>query len=147
MAPSLAAGHSLCILIRAIICMSKKSSFVCSKTPKVRLLFLACAIKELKPAAFSSPGRQPEVRCFPNYLVFTLQHLYFNCLFTSRDDYFENLGETNVLACEVSTSGFRAWLKDVTCLSSLFTLPEPAVALSLRGTRVVFPSSNLGAPL
>lgn len=127
--------------------MSKKSSFVCSKTPKVRLLFLKCAIKELKPAAFSSHGRQPEVRCFPNYLVFTLQHLYFKCLFTCRDDYFERLGETNVLAGELFTSGYRPWLKNVARLSSLFTLPEPAVSLSLRGTRVFFPSSNLGASL
>ena len=38
-------------------------------------------------------------------------------LCASRDDHFENLGETNVLACKMFTS--RPWLKNVACLSSL----------------------------
>ena len=42
-------------------------------------------------------------------------------LFTSRDNYFENLRETAVLACEMFTSGCRLWLKNVACLSSLWT--------------------------
>ena len=44
----------------------------------------------------------------------------FKSLCASRDDYFENLGETNALACEMFTSGCRPWLKNVACLSSLF---------------------------
>ena len=36
-----------------------------------------------------------------------------------RDDYFINLKESTVLACEPSTSGFRPWLENVTCFSSL----------------------------
>ena len=47
-------------------------------------------------------------------------HIYiFKCLFTSRDDQFENLGEASVLACEMFTPGFRRWIKTVACLSSL----------------------------
>ena len=54
-------------------------------------------------------------------------HIYiFKSLFTSTDDYFENLGETNVLACKMFTSGYRPWLKNVACLSSL-TSPVPAL--------------------
>ena len=50
-------------------------------------------------------------------------HIYiFKYLFTSRDDYFENLRETTALACEMFTSGCRPWLKNVACLSSLITL-------------------------
>ena len=50
-------------------------------------------------------------------------HIYiFKHLFTSRDDYFENLRETTVLACEMFTSSCRPWLKNVACLSSLFFL-------------------------
>ena len=47
-------------------------------------------------------------------------HIYiFKSLCASTDDYFENLGETNVLACKMCTSGCRPWLKNVACLSSL----------------------------
>ena len=47
-------------------------------------------------------------------------HFYiFKSLCASRDDYFENLGETNVLARKMFTSGCRPWLQNVTCLSSL----------------------------
>ena len=76
-------------------------------------------IRELKHATFLSHRRTPEVYCFPILLVFTLPHLYFKSLCASRDDYFENLGETNVLACKMFTSGCRPWLKNVACLSSL----------------------------
>ena len=38
-------------------------------------------------------------------------------LFGSRDAKFENLGETNVLTCEMFTSTFRSGLKYVSCLS------------------------------
>ena len=49
-------------------------------------------------------------------------HIYiFKSLCASRDDYFENLGETNVLACKMFTSGCRPWLKNVACLSSLLS--------------------------
>ena len=41
------------------------------------------------------------------------------CLFSGSDDYFENLRETSVLACEMFTSGFHPRLKNVACLSSL----------------------------
>ena len=43
-------------------------------------------------------------------------------VFTSRYVQFENLRETTVLACEMSTSGCRPWLKNVACLSSLLLL-------------------------
>ena len=44
-------------------------------------------------------------------------HIYiFKSLCASKDDYFENLGETNVLACKMFTSGCRPWLKNVACL-------------------------------
>ena len=47
-------------------------------------------------------------------------HIYIvKYLFTSRDDYFENLSNTPVVACEMFTSGCRPWLKNVACLSSL----------------------------
>ena len=46
-------------------------------------------------------------------------HIYiFKFLCASRDDYFENLGETFVLACKMFTSGCRPWLKNVACLIS-----------------------------
>ena len=49
-------------------------------------------------------------------------HIYiFKSLCATRDDNFENLGETNVLACKMFTSGYRPWLKNVACLSSLLT--------------------------
>ena len=49
-------------------------------------------------------------------------HIYiFKFLCASRDDYFENLGETFVLACKVFTSGCRPWLKNVACLSFLLS--------------------------
>ena len=48
-------------------------------------------------------------------------HIYIvKCLFSCRDDWFENLGETTVKACEMFTSGRRRWLKNAACLSSLF---------------------------
>ena len=79
-------------------------------------------IRELKHATFLSHGPTLEVYCFPSLLVFTLPYLYFKSICASRDDYFENLGETNVLACKMFTSGCRPWLKNVACLSSL--MPE-----------------------
>jgi len=51
-----------------------------------------------------------------HYLIYI-----FKSLCTSRDDYFENLGETNVLACKMFTSGCRPWLKNLACLSSLIS--------------------------
>ena len=55
-------------------------------------------------------------------------HIYiFKYLFTSRDDYFENLRETTVLACEMFTSGCRPWLKNVACLSSLLLTSTPVM--------------------
>ena len=47
-------------------------------------------------------------------------HIYISkSLCASRDDYFENLGETFVLACKMFASGCRPWLTNVACLSSL----------------------------
>ena len=43
-------------------------------------------------------------------------------LFTSRDDWFENRGETTVLVWEMFSSGFRPWLESGVCLSSLLAL-------------------------
>ena len=51
---------------------------------------------------------------FSHYHIFIVESL-----FTCRDVYFENLGKTTVLACELFTSGCRPWLKNVACLSSL----------------------------
>jgi len=45
-------------------------------------------------------------------------HIYiFKSLCPSRDDYFENLRETNVLACKMFTSSCRPWLKNIACLT------------------------------
>ena len=56
--------------------------------------------------------------CFPVSLVFTLPHLYFKVSLRFRDDYFENLGETNVLAWKMFTYSCRPWLKNLACLLS-----------------------------
>ena len=42
-------------------------------------------------------------------------------LFTSRDNYFGNLGETTVLACMIFTFSVCPWFKNITCLSSLIS--------------------------
>ena len=44
------------------------------------------------------------------YLSSHYQIYIFKFLCASRDDYFENLGETYVLACKMFTSGCRPWL-------------------------------------
>ena len=75
-------------------------------------------------------------------------HIYiFKSLCPSRADYFENLRETNVLACKMFTSGCCPWLKNVVCslitsLSAIFdagnvTWPSLVFELKLRprGTR------------
>ena len=50
-------------------------------------------------------------------------HLYIaKCLFSSREDLFENLAETTALACEMLTSGCRPWLKNVACLLGPYCL-------------------------
>mgnify|MGYP006862601755 CR=1 FL=1 len=60
-------------------------------------------------------------------------HMYiFKSLCASRDDYFENLGETNALACEMFTSGCRPWLKNVACLSSLISGTVQSLVTKLR---------------
>ena len=76
--------------------------------------------KELKHATFFSHGRQQELRCF-----LTGNRLYscLGCLH-STTFVFENLGETSVLACEMFTSGFLPWLKNVGLFSSLTSLQE-----------------------
>ena len=56
------------------------------------------------------------------FVFYFSSHYHINVvesLFTSRYDQFENLRETTVLACEMSTSGWRPWLENVACLSSL----------------------------
>ena len=69
--------------------------------------------------AFLSHGRQLEVSCF-------LFNLSSRCLiyivkyhFTGGDDNFVSMAETTFLACKIFTSGFRSWLKNGACLSSL----------------------------
>lgn len=52
------------------------------------------------------------------WIAFTPPHLYCYVVFTSGDEWFENLGETTVLACGISTSDFRPLLKSVACLIS-----------------------------
>lgn len=47
-----------------------------------------------------------------------------NCLFTSREDSFENLGETIVLAGKMFTFCFHGWVKKVACLCSLLNHDE-----------------------
>ena len=60
--------------------------------------------------------------------VFNLSLHYYTYivkyLFTSRHDYFQNLRETTVLACEMFTSACRPWLENVACLSSLHIFAE-----------------------
>ena len=61
------------------------------------------------------------------FVFYFSSHYHINVvesLFTSRYDQFENLRETTVLACEMSTSGWRPWLKNVACLSSLMTATD-----------------------
>ena len=67
------------------------------------------SIWEMKHATFFSHGRQPEVSFFS---LFTFVHTTIIVWVKKRDDYFGNLEETTVLACEMFTSGFRPWLKN-----------------------------------
>ena len=64
------------------------------------------------------------------FFCFTLALLHFvyifKYVFTSGDDWFENLRETSALACKMITSGFLPWLKNVACLSSLLKTSERA---------------------
>jgi len=80
-------------------------------------------IGELEHATFLSHGRTREVYCFPILLVFTLPHILslFALVETICLKMWENLGEINVLACKMFTSGCRPWLKNVACLSSLLS--------------------------
>ena len=70
--------------------------------------------KKLKHATLVSQGWKPEVSflfftvCLPNLYCSSHYQIYIvKCLYTRRDDYFENLGKATVLACEMFTSGFR----------------------------------------
>ena len=54
-----------------------------------------------------------------SYLTCLYYHIYIaKCLSPRRDNHFENLRETTVLACKMSCFGFRPWIKNVACLSS-----------------------------
>ena len=70
-------------------------------------------------------------------------HIYIvEYLFTSRDDYFENLRNTTVLAYEMFTSGCRPWLKNVACLISLLLiLIDAGSYLQLLAANRLLPSS------
>ena len=57
------------------------------------------------------------------FLIYIVKYL-----FISRDDYFENLRNTTVLAYEMFTCGCRPWLKNVACLSSLLRVTLRALA-------------------
>ena len=54
-------------------------------------------------------------------------------LFTSRDDFLQNLGQTTVVACKMFTSGFRPWLQKRGVLK--FVRAELILTL-VRGTRI-----------
>ena len=63
-------------------------------------------------------------------------------LFTSRDDLFENLEETTILACQMFTSGFRPRFKNGSCLTSLTyklknTLTYKTTKMNLRKTSLL----------
>ena len=65
-------------------------------------------------------GRQPEVGLFP-FNLSSHYHVYIvykfkKYLFTHE---FENLEEATVLACEMCTSGFGLWPRNVACLMSV----------------------------
>ena len=94
-----------------------KLLFAIVKYANLRRSWHRCLSSLVGHATFLSQGRQPEVSLFnlsSSYHIHNVKHL-----FSSGDDWFENLGEANVLTYEMSTSGFRPWLKNVACLSSL----------------------------
>ena len=69
------------------------------------------------------------------FVFYFSSHYHINVvesLFTSRYDQFENLRETTVLACEMSTSGWRPWLKNVACLSSLLLCHSNTESVQLK---------------
>ena len=70
--------------------------------------FLRWRNRELKHATFLTHRRQREVSW-----IYTVGYL-----FTGRDDYFENVRETTVLASEMFAYAFHLWLKKVAYLSS-----------------------------
>ena len=84
----------------------------------VHILLVYKLSKSLSSGCFLSYRQQPEVRFF---FVFTSSSHNHICIvkyhFTSRDNYFENLGEITVQACEMFTSNICLWLKNVACLS------------------------------
>ena len=62
-----------------------------------------------------------------------LKHV-FELRMANGSDLFENLGKTTIPACEMFTSGFLPWFKNVACLNSLIWehLPEiPSVRLKM----------------
>ena len=78
--------------------------------------------------------------------VFNLSsHFHINVaksVFTSRYDQFENLRETTVLACEMFTSGWSPWLKNVACLRSLLlTNTTDIIRGAHKGKFICLPSS------
>ena len=68
-------------------------------------------------------------------------HIYIvKYLFTSSDNYFENLRNTPVLACEMFTSDCRPWLKSVACLRS----PINSTAAQTVTAHILEVKSNVG---
>ena len=63
-------------------------------------------------------------------------------IYTSIGDLCENLGETDALAWEIFSFGFRPWLKNVACLSSLLEN-----SLHLLNYCIYFILSNFRCPL
>ena len=56
------------------------------------------------------------------FLFYLSSHYHihnFKSLCASGDDYLENMGETNVLVCNMFTSGCRPWLKNIAYLRSI----------------------------
>ena len=102
------------LLLRSIVCAIS--------VLREQLWLFTSENTELKHAMFLRHGRTPKCTVFLFYLC-SYYHIYiFKSLCASKDDYLENPGETNVLACKMFTSGCRPWLKNVACLSSL--MPE-----------------------
>ena len=70
-----------------------------------------CSIESLSMQRFWATDGHWKCTVFLFYSSWHYHIYIFKSLCASRDDYFENLAETNVLACKMFTSGCRPWLK------------------------------------
>lgn len=76
--------------------------------------------RELKQVMFLSHGSATGSELFL-YLtcLCTATFVVLKYLSTSSGNYYENLGELSVQACEMFTCGICPWLKNIACLSAL----------------------------